>query len=103
MPEYRMIALDLDGTLLNSRKELTQRSRRALERAARMGIHIVPATGRVDSALPTAIRELPFVRYVISVNGAQVFDRKERAVLYRAEMPWRRCVELMAFPESADR
>ena len=97
MPEYQIIALDLDGTLLNSRKELTQRSCRALELAAQRGIHIVPTTGRVYSALPAEIRELPFVRYIISVNGAQVFDLKENAVLYRSEMPWQRCVELMSY------
>lgn len=97
MPEYQIIALDLDGTLLNSRKELTQRSYRALELAAQRGIHIVPTTGRVYSALPADIRDLPFVRYIISVNGAQVFDLKENAVLYRSEMPWQRCVELMSY------
>lgn len=97
MPKYQIIALDLDGTLLNSRKELTPRSYRALELAAKRGIHIVPTTGRVYSALPVEIRELPFVRYIISVNGAQVFDLKENAVLYRSEMSWQRSVELMSY------
>lgn len=97
MRNYRIIALDLDGTLLNSRKELTARDRAALEQAADRGICIVPTTGRVYSALPAEIRELPFVRYIISVNGAQVLDRETGAVLYRAEMPWRRCVELMSY------
>ena len=43
MPETKLIALDLDGTLLNSDKELTERTRRALEAAAEAGIEIVPA------------------------------------------------------------
>ena len=97
MLKYQIIALDLDGTLLNSRKELTPRSYRALELAAQRGIHIVPTTGRVYSALPAEIRDLPFVRYIISVNGAQVFDLKENAVLYRSEMSWQRSVELMSY------
>ena len=37
-----LIALDLDGTLLDSQKNLSERNRRALERCARMGIQIVP-------------------------------------------------------------
>jgi len=41
-----LIALDLDGTLLDSQKNLSERNRRALERCARMGIQIVPTTGR---------------------------------------------------------
>ena len=97
MLKYQIIALDLDGTLLNSRKELTARNRGALEQAANRGIHIVPTTGRVYSALPAEIRELPFVRYIISVNGAQVFDQMKGNVLYRAEMSWQRCIELMAY------
>ena len=97
MLKYQIIALDLDGTLLNSRKELTPRSYRALELAAQRGIHIVPTTGRVYSALPAEIQDLPFVRYIISVNGAQVFDLKENAVLYRSEMSWQRSVELMSY------
>ena len=40
-----LIALDLDGTLLDSQKNLSERNRRALERCARMGIQIVPTTG----------------------------------------------------------
>ena len=87
MPDYKLIALDLDDTLFNSNKELTPRTRRALEKAAARGIEIVPTTGRVFSALPENIKELPFVRYIISVNGAQVMDRTDGAVLYRAEIP----------------
>ena len=65
-----IIALDLDGTLLNSNKELTPGNLAALERAAAAGIEIVPTTGRFYNAMPAIIRELPFVRYVITINGA---------------------------------
>ena len=42
--DIRLIAFDLDGTLLNSDKVLTPRNREALERAAEKGILIVPTT-----------------------------------------------------------
>ena len=83
----RLIAMDLDGTLLTTDKRLTARNRSAMEKAAEMGNYIVPATGRIYAGLPEEIRELPFIRYLILANGAAVYDREEDQVLYRAEIP----------------
>ena len=87
MPETKLIALDLDGTLLNSDKQLTERTRRALEAAAEAGIEIVPATGRFYRGMPSAVRELPFVRYVITINGAEVLDLYAGERIYSADIP----------------
>ena len=83
----KLIALDLDGTLLDSGKNLSARNREALASAADRGIHIVPTTGRFFGMMPEAIRALPFVRYAITVNGAQVYDRETDTALARAEIP----------------
>lgn len=93
-PEIKLIALDLDGTLLNSQKELTPRNLRALEQAAAHGIQIVPCTGRLLQALPEAMRTLPFLRYAICVNGAQVVDSQSEETLFRAEIPLERGISL---------
>lgn len=95
MPEYKLIALDLDGTLLNSDKALTRANAEALRRAAERGIEIVPTTGRFYGALPEAVRALPFLHYAITINGAQVADLRTGEVIYRAELPWRQAVEIM--------
>lgn len=77
----RLIALDLDGTLLNSRKELPPEEYSALAEAAAAGIEIVPTTGRFFGGMPQAVRDLPFLHYAITVNGAQVYDiRQDRAI-----------------------
>ena len=86
-PPIKLIALDLDGTLLDSEKRLSERNRAALEKAAAKGVHIVPTTGRFFGMMPEAIRALPFVRYAITVNGAQVYDRETDSALARAEIP----------------
>lgn len=91
----KLIALDLDGTLLTSDKQLTERNYRALEAAAAKGIQIVPCTGRIFRTMPQAVRELPFVRYAICVNGAQVFDRETDTQLYAADIPWQRGLEAL--------
>ena len=87
MTPIRLVALDLDGTLLDSEKRLSARNRAALEAAAARGIEIVPTTGRFFGMMPEAVRALPFVRYAITVNGAQVYDRAADAAIARAEIP----------------
>ena len=82
----KLILLDLDGTLLTSDKQISPANYRALERCAAAGIHIVPSTGRFYSGMPAVVRELPFVRYVVAVNGAQVYDAKENKILCREEI-----------------
>lgn len=82
----KVILLDLDGTLLNSQKIISPANYAALERAANMGVHIVPATGRFYEGMPEVVRSLPFVRYAVSVNGAEIYDTKEKKVLHREEL-----------------
>ena len=83
----RLIALDLDGTLLDSGKRLSAVNREALAAAAARGVEIVPTTGRFFGMMPACVRELPFVRYAITINGAQVYDRSTDSALVREEIP----------------
>lgn len=82
----KIILLDLDGTLLTSDKTISPANYAALARAADMGVHIVPSTGRFYDAMPAVVRELPFVRYAVTVNGAQIYDAREKKVLHQAEI-----------------
>ena len=95
MPDIKIIALDLDGTLLNSRKELTEGCLSALTRAAEKGIEIVPTTGRFFGGMPERIRELPFLHYAITINGAQVYDIRRGCAVSKTEIPWKRAIEIM--------
>lgn len=89
-----IIALDLDGTLLNSNKELTEGNLRALYRAHEAGFAIVPTTGRFYGGMPQSIRDLPFLRYAITINGAAVADILTGEVIYRAEIPLARALAI---------
>ena len=95
--DIRLMAFDLDGTLLNAAKELTPRNRSALERAADKGIQIVPTTGRLFQAIPEEIRAFPFLRYAITINGAAVFDTLTGDNLYRAEIPLENAIGIMSY------
>ena len=93
--DIRLIAIDLDGTLLDSSKNISPENMYALERAAQKGIQIVPCTGRFYTAIPENVRELPFVRYAITINGAVVYDAKEDKVISETAMPLERGLEML--------
>ena len=84
---YKLIAFDLDGTLLRNDKSMTDRSLRALYAAHERGALIVPATGRIYKGVPAALRLQPFSRYFITINGALVYDAEKDEALCRAEIP----------------
>ncbi|MBQ4402735.1 MAG: HAD family phosphatase, partial [Synergistaceae bacterium] len=83
----RLIAFDLDGTLFNDKKEVTAETFRTLERAANMGIEIVPSTGRFWNAIPDNIKALDFVHYALTLNGAAIFDVKAGKTITEFTIP----------------
>lgn len=82
----KLIAFDMDGTLMREDKTISVRTHKALAAAAEKGIYLVPTTGRTYEGLPDEIRNLPFIRYVIGTNGAVVYDAWEKQDLHKAEM-----------------
>ncbi|WP_372663838.1 Cof-type HAD-IIB family hydrolase [Cohnella sp.] len=83
---YRLIALDIDGTLLNDDHELTPRVRHAVRAASEQGIEIVLATGRgTTSALPV-LAELGLKGTIITHNGASVVNSQTYEVLYDTQI-----------------
>lgn len=97
MRKPKLIALDLDGTLLTSDKKLATGDREALKKAAAAGIEIVPTTGRFYGMMPEVIRSLTFVHYVITVNGAAVMDLTRNRTVYKAELPLAKALEIMTY------
>lgn len=79
----KLLAFDLDGTaFLPVSSVITDRLREALGKAVDKGIHIVPSTGRMKNFLPESIRTLRGVRYVVTANGAGVYDLIADTKLY---------------------
>lgn len=87
MEKIRIIGLDLDGTLLDEKKQITPRTRWALEKAAERGVVLVPVTGRPWTGIPQAVLELPGVRYLITSNGATIRDAKTGEHLLEHHIP----------------
>lgn len=85
--DIKMIAADLDGTLLNPQAHLSENTRRILQKAHEAGIRIVIASGRPRCALPEDILNVPFLRYAITSNGASIFDLASGRRLYACDLP----------------
>ena len=83
MSDIKLISLDLDGTLLNSKKQLSQGNLQALKACIAKGIQIVPTTGRTVDGVPSVVKEIPGVRYVIATNGAIIFDMETETIIDR--------------------
>lgn len=79
---YKLVAIDLDGTLLNSFGEVTENTKNVLLEAKEKGIEIVLASGRPISSTKSLAVEIGLDNYIISGNGAVVYDIKNEAVIY---------------------
>jgi len=85
MTRYRLLAIDIDGTLVNSRDELTGPIRAALARAAEAGIRVVLATGRRYSRTLPLVAPLGIDVPLVTISGALVKDPLDHRTLFRAE------------------
>lgn len=80
----KLLAVDMDGTCLDSEGGMSDKTYNALKKAAENGIVVVPTTGRNINCLPVKIKNDSFYRYVISSNGSLVVDLKENRELSSA-------------------
>src|SRR5699024_1678979 len=63
-------------TILNENKELSERTKAVLARAAEAVIALIPVSGRSWDTFPACVRELPGITYAVTSNGAAVYDGK---------------------------
>jgi Cof subfamily protein (haloacid dehalogenase superfamily) len=71
---YKIIATDLDGTLLQDVFSVSDENYKAIEKYTAMGGLVVPASGRCFYEMPQALRDCPDIRYYISSNGSVITD-----------------------------
>lgn len=72
--DIRLVGLDLDGTVLDSNKQISARTLQTIARANAQGCLVIPATGRPLAAVPREFLEIPGVDYAVTSNGATVVE-----------------------------
>jgi 5-amino-6-(5-phospho-D-ribitylamino)uracil phosphatase len=95
-PRYRLLAIDIDGTLLNSSDDLTPATRTALRRAIAAGIHVVLATGRRYSQTLHLVEPLGLSVPLVTTGGSLVKDPSDHRTLYRTEFERPLLADLLA-------
>lgn len=82
---YRMIVLDLDGTLTNSAKQITPHTRQTLIRAQQQGVKVVLASGRPTYGIAPIADELElsaYGGYIMAYNGGEIINWSNKEVIH---------------------
>lgn len=88
--KYKIIVLDLDGTLTNSKKEISPATREALLDIQKRGFKVVLASGRPTPGVVMHAKELQldeYGGYILSYNGARIIDCKSNTVIFQKTLP----------------
>lgn len=80
---YNLIAIDLDGTLLNSNGIMSNETKETLQKINDKDIKIVLASGRMVDSIKTISNEIGNQKYLIAGNGAIVYDIEKQEILYK--------------------
>ena len=96
---YKLIAIDIDGTLLDSKGEVTKKNKKAIEYAMSKNVEVVLTSGRMTRAVVPIANEINANKYVISGNGAQLYDIQNDKVLYGNYLSKQKVLEIIKICE----
>jgi len=83
--KYKLVAIDMDGTLLNSKNQVSDRTRNAIEEAKKNGVHIILSTGRILKSALSYSGSLNLKNPIVACNGAIIVDESQN-IVYRKTM-----------------
>lgn len=87
---YKVLALDIDGTLVTSDKKITERTKQTLSEAARQGVKIVIASGRPVQGVLGFAKELNLKEldgYILSFNGGRIISCRTGEIVHDIKLP----------------
>ena len=92
---YKLVAVDLDGTLLNSYGEVSDYSKKIIKKLIDSGIYIIIASGRPIDSIKTISNEIESNEYFIGGNGAIIYDLKKDEIIYEKYLPKQKVLEII--------
>lgn len=96
---YKLIAVDLDGTLLNSYGEVTDYSKKIIKKLIENGIKFIIASGRPIDSIKTIAKEIGCSEYFIAGNGAIIYDIKKDEIIYEKYLSKSKVLEIIKICE----
>lgn len=88
--KYKILVLDIDGTLTDSKKRISRVTKRALRKAQNKGVKIVLASGRPTPGIVPVAEELGFKEhggYILSFNGGKIINYSEDSTVFESVLP----------------
>lgn len=79
---YKLIAVDLDGTLLNSYGQISEKNRNALNKAKEYNAEIIIASGRTTDSVRNIANDIGAKSYIICGNGSLIYDLQKEEIIY---------------------
>lgn len=92
---YKMIAVDLDGTMLNSYGEVTENTKRVIKQTIQKGTDVIIASGRSIDSIKTIANEIGSTKYMIAGNGAVVYDIRNDKIIYENYIPKSKAIDII--------
>lgn len=102
MSKYKLIAFDMDGTLLNSKKEINKESIYAINKAFHAGKEVILCTGRCIAELEKYIKQIPELRFIVGASGAFVYDLKEQREIYTQAISVEQVYQILDVAKTVD-
>ena len=96
---YKIVAIDLDGTLLNSYGVITENTKKTLKEVMNKGIEIIIASGRPIDSIKTIANEIESKKYFIAGNGAVIYDIQKDEIIYEKYMSKQKVLEIIKLCE----
>ena len=94
---FRVLACDMDGTLLRDDKTVSEETLAELRRLTDIGVLFLPSTGRTHKELPIALRGQPFIKYALCCNGGAVYDYEKDRYIYENAIPFTTALEVLEY------
>ena len=91
---YKMVCIDMDGTLLGKNKKISQVNKDIIKKAHDKGVEIVVTTGRLYNNAAYFSKLLGVNSPVIAANGAIVIDQKTNEIIYECDIPKEECIKI---------
>ena len=92
---YKLIAMDIDGTLLNSYGEVSLKKKESIELALKKNIEVVLTSGRMPKAILPIANEIKADKYIISGNGAAIYDVQNDKIIYNSYLTKKKVLEII--------
>lgn len=96
---YKLVAIDLDGTMLNSYGIVTENTKNIIQNTINKGTDIIIASGRPIDSIKSIAKEIGSNNYFIAGNGALIYDIKENKVVYEKYLSKQKVLEIIKLCE----